>query len=112
MQWHKKLALASVAVMAVAASPSARAQSPHIIAPPDQVIAVSAGHLFDAKSGDMLTNQVVLISGDRVTDVGANLPDSRRRQGDRPERGDRAARHDRRPCPREHRRRTRRRSAP
>jgi imidazolonepropionase-like amidohydrolase len=36
----------------------------------DQVIAVKAGRLFDAKSGEMLANQVVLIQGDRVADVG------------------------------------------
>jgi imidazolonepropionase-like amidohydrolase len=72
MHWQGKLA--SVAVMAIAAGTSAYAQTPHIIAPPDQVIAVKAGRLFDAKMGEMLTNQVVLIKGDRVTDVGANLP--------------------------------------
>jgi imidazolonepropionase-like amidohydrolase len=35
------------------------------------VIAVRAGHLFDSKSGQMLTNQVVVITGERITDVGA-----------------------------------------
>ena len=32
--------------------------------------AVRAGHLFDSKTGQMLTKQVVLISGDRITEVG------------------------------------------
>src|SRR3954464_4121178 len=32
---------------------------------------IRAGHLFDSKSGQMLSNQVVVIHGDRVTDVGA-----------------------------------------
>ncbi len=36
----------------------------------DQAVAVRAGHLFDAKAGQMLTDQVVLIKGDRITDVG------------------------------------------
>jgi imidazolonepropionase-like amidohydrolase len=36
-----------------------------------QVVAVRAGHLFDSKSGQMLPNQVVLISGEKITDVGA-----------------------------------------
>jgi imidazolonepropionase-like amidohydrolase len=36
----------------------------------DQVVAVRAGRLFDAKAGQMLTDQVVLIKGDRITDVG------------------------------------------
>src|SRR6202049_3778528 len=35
-----------------------------------QVVAVRAGRMFDPKSGTNLTNQVVLISGDRITDVG------------------------------------------
>jgi len=35
-----------------------------------QVTAVRAGKLFDPKSGTNLTNQVVLISGDKITDVG------------------------------------------
>lgn len=35
-----------------------------------QVTAVRAGKLFDPKSGANLTNQVVLISGEKITDVG------------------------------------------
>jgi imidazolonepropionase-like amidohydrolase len=35
-----------------------------------QVVAVRAGHLFDSKSGQMLTNQVVLINGEKITEVG------------------------------------------
>jgi imidazolonepropionase-like amidohydrolase len=37
---------------------------------PQEVIAIRAGRLFDAKAGTMLTNQVVLVRGDRITDVG------------------------------------------
>src|SRR4029077_11049367 len=37
------------------------------------VVAVRAGRLFDSKSGQMLTNQIVLITGERITDVGANV---------------------------------------
>jgi imidazolonepropionase-like amidohydrolase len=33
-------------------------------------VAVRAGHLFDSKTGQMLANQVVLIQGERITDVG------------------------------------------
>src|SRR5258707_6428351 len=35
-----------------------------------QVTAVRAGKMFDPKSGTNLTNQVVLITGDKITDVG------------------------------------------
>jgi imidazolonepropionase-like amidohydrolase len=34
------------------------------------VIAVRAGRLFDSKTGQMLTRQVVLLSGERITEVG------------------------------------------
>ena len=34
------------------------------------VVAVRAGHLFDSNTGRMLTKQVVILSGERITDVG------------------------------------------
>jgi imidazolonepropionase-like amidohydrolase len=40
------------------------------LTPPAQVGAVRAGRLFDSRSGAMLANQVVLIRGDRIADVG------------------------------------------
>ena len=38
--------------------------------PAPRVIAVRAGRLFDSKIGQMLTRQVVLLQGERITDVG------------------------------------------
>jgi imidazolonepropionase-like amidohydrolase len=38
--------------------------------PPPRQVAVRAGKLFDPKSGTILANQVVLISGDRITEAG------------------------------------------
>src|SRR5579859_598162 len=38
--------------------------------PAPHVIAVRAGHLFDSKAGTMLTKQVVVLSGERITEVG------------------------------------------
>ncbi len=38
--------------------------------PVPRVIAVRAGHLFDSKTGRMLTKQTVLMNGDRITAVG------------------------------------------
>jgi imidazolonepropionase-like amidohydrolase len=35
------------------------------------MVAVRAGRLFDSKTGNMLVNQVVLVSGERITEVGA-----------------------------------------
>jgi imidazolonepropionase-like amidohydrolase len=37
---------------------------------PSTALAVRAGRLFDSKSGQMLTKQVVVILGERITDVG------------------------------------------
>jgi imidazolonepropionase-like amidohydrolase len=38
-----------------------------------QTVAVRAGRLFDPRSGTMLMNQVVLIRGDRILEVGPNV---------------------------------------
>jgi imidazolonepropionase-like amidohydrolase len=38
--------------------------------PAPRTIAIRAGRLFDSKSGRMLTRQVILISGDRITSAG------------------------------------------
>src|SRR6202045_3047524 len=38
--------------------------------PPPRVVAVRAGRLFDSKTGQMLTRQVVLVSGERITEAG------------------------------------------
>jgi len=38
--------------------------------PPARTIAVRAGRLFDSKAGKMLAKQVVVLTGDRITDVG------------------------------------------
>ena len=52
---------------AVFALLAAAASLPAQTAPPT---AVRAGHLFDSKSGQMLSNQVILIQGERITEVG------------------------------------------
>ena len=38
--------------------------------PPPATIAVRAGRLFDPKTGQMLTRQVVILTGERITEVG------------------------------------------
>ena len=38
--------------------------------PAPRVSAVRAGHLFDSKTGQMLAKQVIVVSGDRITEVG------------------------------------------
>src|SRR5262245_23256808 len=39
-------------------------------APPAGVVAIRAGRLFDSASGQMLTNQVLVLQGDRLSEVG------------------------------------------
>jgi imidazolonepropionase-like amidohydrolase len=51
--------------IAILSATAALAQTP--------TVAVRAGHLFDPKSGEMLANQVIVIHGDRIEEVGANL---------------------------------------
>jgi imidazolonepropionase-like amidohydrolase len=38
--------------------------------PAPQVVAVRAGRLFDSKTGTMLTKQVIVLTGERITEVG------------------------------------------
>jgi imidazolonepropionase-like amidohydrolase len=44
----------------------------HMESPPPQGLAILAGRMFDPASGTNLTNQVILIKGDRIVDVGAS----------------------------------------
>ena len=59
-----------------------RASQLHMEAPPPQGVAVRAGRLFDPKSGTNLRDQVILIEGDRITQVGPaasiKIPDGAR----------------------------------
>jgi len=70
MRWQVKSLV--VFVLAIAGL-SAQAQERKFLASPTQVVAIRAGRLFDAKSGTMLNNQIVLIRGDRIADVGASV---------------------------------------
>ena len=63
-----------VLFVAVLAALSVRAQTAgKYLAPGDQVIAIRAGRMFDSRSGTMLANQVVIVRGDRIADVGSGL---------------------------------------
>src|ERR1700719_333692 len=66
MRWIASL---FVAAAVLAASPQER----KFVTPPAQVVAIRAGKLFDSKSGALLNNQVVLIRGDRITEVGSSI---------------------------------------
>ena len=70
LHWSGKLFIAA-AVIAGLSGGSLRSQERKFVTPPAQVVAIRAGRLFDAKSGTLLNNQVVLIRGDRITDLGS-----------------------------------------
>ncbi len=71
MNWHRNL---WVLLFAALGALSGHAQTAgKYLAPPDQVVAIRAGRLFDARSGKMLSNQVVVVRGDRIAEVGAGL---------------------------------------
>lgn len=55
------------------ATPAGAQAAGKYLAPADQIIAIRAGRLFDSRNGTLLTNQIVLVKGDRITDVGPNL---------------------------------------
>ena len=42
-------------------------------APANQVVAIKAGKMWDSKAAAMKTNQVILITGNKITDVGSGL---------------------------------------
>src|SRR5258708_12294176 len=50
---------------ALTVSPSAQA--------PSAVTAIRAGRLLDPEAGRVLTNQIILVTGNRITDVGPNV---------------------------------------
>lgn len=58
---------------AVAALPSAWVLPPPAQSQPAQIVVVRAGRLFDPKSGVLLANQVVVVRGERIENVGPAL---------------------------------------
>ena len=79
MRPHVRLAAWLIVAMVGAAAPlrsqegSGTGPARRFLAPRTQEIAIRAGRLFDARTGMVLTNQVVLIRGDRITEVGASV---------------------------------------
>jgi imidazolonepropionase-like amidohydrolase len=72
--WFASLvvAIAAASGAAVWSQPARPHRSPYL-APPENLVAVRAGRLFDAKTGTMLNNQIILIKGDRIADVGPSV---------------------------------------
>jgi imidazolonepropionase-like amidohydrolase len=63
----------AAAIVATVSAPAWPQPAPKYRASEDHVVAIRAGRLFDAKSGSLLSNQFVLIRGDRISDVGGTL---------------------------------------
>jgi imidazolonepropionase-like amidohydrolase len=66
----KSLACIVSATALLVASLSPLAQTPS----DSGVTAIRAGKMFDAKAGKMVENQVILVHGDQIQQVGGNLP--------------------------------------
>jgi imidazolonepropionase-like amidohydrolase len=68
--------IAGVLVAMAAAGPSLRSQvlqSGDRAAAATGVTAIRAARLYDAKAGTVLTNQVIVITGDRISEIGSNV---------------------------------------
>src|SRR6266852_7274515 len=53
--------------------PSASPEARKFLAPPNQLVAIRAGRLFDSRSGRMLANAVIVIRGERIAEVGPGV---------------------------------------
>src|SRR5262245_31417370 len=72
MRWKFSIIVTFVAVIAIH-SQNLRSQERKFLTPAGQVVAIRAGRLFDSKSGTLLNNQIILIRGDRIADVGGSV---------------------------------------
>src|SRR5215813_5657980 len=72
MRWKFSIIVTFVTTIAIQPQ-NLRSQERKFLTPPGQVIVIRAGKLFDSKSGNLLNNQVVLIRGDRIADVGSEV---------------------------------------
>jgi imidazolonepropionase-like amidohydrolase len=64
---------AAIALTVVTLATTLLSQERKFLTPSDQVVAIRAGRLFDSRTGTLVTNQVILIRGERITDVGGGL---------------------------------------
>jgi imidazolonepropionase-like amidohydrolase len=64
---------ACIAAMAGMTATSFAQEGGKYFVSPNQVIAIKAGHLFDSRSGNMVDNQVIIVRGDRIAEVGGTV---------------------------------------
>ena len=81
MGWQGIVAVLCTAAAAIAAGPAPgqeleTAPAPGVgrhLAPRDQVVAIRAARLFDSKSGAVLHDRTILVTGDRIANVSATV---------------------------------------
>jgi imidazolonepropionase-like amidohydrolase len=72
----RKQIIAALCVAVTAAftlPPAAAQQTGRFLAAPNQTVAIRAGRLFDPRTGTLLNNQVIIVRGDRIADIGPNV---------------------------------------
>ena len=74
-------ALAVVAVAGVSAEVLAQGGRGGAAAGPQKLTAIRAGRLVDPETGTAATNQIILVEGERIKEIGAERHDSARRRG-------------------------------
>ena len=67
--WKRNAIFSFVLALVFTAATSIHAQTPN-----PAVTAVKAGRLIDPETGTATTNQIIIIEGERIKDVGPNLP--------------------------------------
>src|SRR5437764_1329332 len=67
------LAIVIAASSAVLWSQTARPPQSPYLAPADNLVALRSSRMFDARAGTILNNQIILIRGDRIADVGPSV---------------------------------------
>jgi imidazolonepropionase-like amidohydrolase len=53
--------------------PAVGQQTGRFLVAPNQTVAIRAGRMFDARTGTLLNNQIIVVRGDRIADVGPNV---------------------------------------
>src|SRR4051794_21982175 len=52
--------------------PAGAQQTGRFLVAANQTVAIRAGRVFDARTGTLLNNQIIIVRGDRIADVGPN----------------------------------------
>src|SRR4051812_10781600 len=70
---HLRIATIAAVLLSDAVIHSQGGAPTRFLTPAAQILAVRAGRMFDSRTGTVLSNQIILIKGDRISDVGAGV---------------------------------------